>query len=70
MKGKEEVSERMITEKEANPLSDVEFEEWVIRKLNEHKQNYQKPQGNYNELTAKYTNMKKEKKLSTRAKRT
>ena len=50
----------MLNEKEANPLSDVEFEEWVIRKLNEHKQNYQKPQGNYNELTAKYINMKKE----------
>ena len=38
----------------------------VIRKLTE---NYQKLQGNYNELTANYINMKKEIKLSTRAKR-
>ena len=31
-----------------------------MRKLNELTQNYQKLQGNYNELTAKYINMKKE----------
>ena len=31
-----------------------------MRKHNELTQNYQKQQGNYNELTAKYINMKKE----------
>ena len=59
MKGKEEGSERMLTEKEASQLSDVEFKELVMRKLNELTQNYQKLQGNYNELTANYINMKK-----------
>ena len=33
MKGKEEVSERMLTEKEASQLSDTEFKAMVIRKL-------------------------------------
>ena len=56
----EEVSERMLNEKEASQLSDTEFKELVIRKLNELTQNYQKLQGNYNELTANYINMKKE----------
>ena len=60
MKGKEEVSETMLNEKEASQLSDVEFKELVIRKLHELPQNYQKLQGNYNELTANYINMKKE----------
>ena len=46
MKGKEEVSERMLTEKEASQLSDTEFKAMVIRKLTE--------------LTANYLNMKKE----------
>ena len=32
----------------------------VIRKLTELTENYQKLQGNYNELTANYINMKKE----------
>ena len=32
----------------------------VIRKLTEITENYQKLQGNYNELTANYINMKKE----------
>ena len=50
----------MLNEKEASQLSDVEFKEFVIRKLSELTQNYQKQQGNYNELTAKYINMKKE----------
>ena len=59
-KGKGEVSETMLNEKEASQLSDIEFKEMVIRKLNELTQNYQKQQGNYNELTAKYINMKKE----------
>ena len=60
MKGKGEVSETMLNEKEATQLSDIEFKELVIRKLNELTQNYQKLQGNYNELTANYINMKKE----------
>ena len=63
MKGKEEASESMLTEKEANQLSDTEFKAMVIRKLtelSELKGNYQKLQGNYTELTANYINMKKE----------
>ena len=53
----------MLTEKEANQISDTEFKAMVIRKLtelSELKENYQKLQGNYNELTANYINMKKE----------
>ena len=60
MKGKEEASETMLTEKEATPLSDTEFKEMIIRKLTEFselKDNYQKLQGNYNQHT--------EKKIST-----
>ena len=63
MKGKEEASERMLTEKEAIQLSDTEFKAMVIRKLTELtdlKEKYQKLQGNCNELTATYINMKKE----------
>ena len=60
MKGKEEASERMLTEKEASQLSDTEFKALVIRKLTELTENYQKQQENYNELTANYINMKKE----------
>ena len=60
MKGKEEASETMLTEKEASQLSDTEFKAMVIRKLTELRENYQKLQGNYNELTAKYINMKTE----------
>ena len=60
MKGKEEVSERMLSETEATQLSDTEFKAMVIRKLNELTENYQKLQGNYNELTANYINMKME----------
>ena len=59
-KGKEEASERMLTEKEASQLSDTELKAMVIRKLTELKENYQKLQGNYNELIANYINMKKE----------
>ena len=51
---------KMLSEKEANQLSDVEFKELFIRKLNELTENYQKLQGKYNELTANYINMKKE----------
>ena len=60
MKGKEEASERMLTEKEASQLSDTEYTAMVIKKLTELTENYQKLQGNYNELTANYINMKKE----------
>ena len=35
MKGKEEVSETMLNEKEASQLSDIEFKALVIKKLNE-----------------------------------
>ena len=51
-KGEEEASERMLNEKEATPLSDTEFKAIVIRKLTELTENYQKLQGNYNELIA------------------
>ena len=60
MKGKEEISETMLYEKEASQLSDTEFKVLVIRKLNDLTQNYQKLQGNYNELTANNINMKKD----------
>ena len=46
--------------KEASQLSDIEFKAMVIRKLNEHTENYQNLQGNYDELTVNYINMKKE----------
>ena len=59
MKGKEEVSETMLNEKEATQLSDIDFKALVIRKLNELIQNYQKLQENYYELTANYINMEK-----------
>ena len=55
MKGKEGASERMLTEKEASQLPDTDFKAMVIRKLtelNKLTENYQKLQGNYNELTA------------------
>ena len=59
MKGKEEVSERMLTEKEASQLSDTEFKAMVIRKLSE-----------LSELTEKYqqlqeTTMNLLQKIST-----
>ena len=50
----------MLDEKEASQQSDIEFKELVIRKLNELTENYQKLQGNYNELTANFINMKRE----------
>ena len=46
-KGKEEASERMLTEKEASQRSDTEFKAMVIRKLTELTENYQ----NYRETT-------------------
>ena len=60
MKGKEETSERMLTEIEKSQLSDTEFKAMVIRKLTELTENYQKIQENDNEHTANYFNMKKE----------
>ena len=60
MKRKGGVSETMLNEIEASQISNNEFKEVVIRKLNELTQNYQKWQGNYNEHTANYINMKKE----------
>ena len=47
MKGKEEASERTLTEKEATQLSDTDFKAMVIRKLTELTGKYQKLQGNY-----------------------
>ena len=49
MKGHEEASERMLTEKEATQLSDTEFKAMVIRKLTEISElteNYEKLEGN------------------------
>ena len=69
MKRKEEAAEKMLNEKEASQLSHIEFKELVIRKLNELTQNYQKLQGNYNELTENCINMKKDIETSNRAKR-
>ena len=69
MKGKGELSETMLNEKEVSQLSDIELKAMVIRKLNDLTQNYQKLQGNYKEFTANYINMKWKKKLPTRAKR-
>ena len=60
MKGKEEASERTLTEKEASQLSDTEFKANDIRQLTELTENYQKLQGNYNELTTNYINKEKE----------
>ena len=42
MKRKGEFSETMLNEKKASQLSDNEFKELVMRKLNELTQNYQK----------------------------
>ena len=62
MKRKEEVSETMLTEKEASQLSDTEFKNsyqevhWAHRELPE---TTGKLQGNYDDLTGNYINMKK-----------
>ena len=45
MKGKEEASETMLTEREVTQLSDTEFKAMVIRKLTELTDNYKKLQG-------------------------
>ena len=49
----------MLNEIEASQLSDIEFKAMVIRIPIELTENYQKLQGNYNELTANYINMKR-----------
>ena len=59
MKGKKEASERMLTEKKASQLSDTKSKAMVMRKLTELTENYQKLQGNYNEITPNYINMKR-----------
>ena len=59
-KGKEEASERILNEIEASQLSETEIKAMVIRKHNELSENYQKLQGNYEELTARYISMKKD----------
>ena len=49
----------MLNEIKASQLSDTEFKAVVVRKLTELfelKENYQKLQGNYNELTPNYIN--------------
>ena len=66
MKGKEEVSETMLNEKEAGQLSDIEFKELIIRKLNELTKNYQKLQGNYHDSLQTISTWKRKWKLSTR----
>ena len=53
-KGKEEYSEKVLSEIEESQLSDIEFKAMVIRKLNELSVNYQKLQGNFEELIANY----------------
>ena len=59
IKGKEEAPERVLNDVEASQMSDIEFKEMVIRKLNELTENYQKLQGSSNELPENYINMKK-----------
>ena len=50
----------MLNKIEANQLSDIEFKTMVIRKLDEFSANYQKLQVTYEEVTAKYINIKKD----------
>ena len=69
MKGKEELSERMLNEIETSQLSDTKLKALVIRKLNELSAKYQTLQGNYDELTANYISIKRTWNQSTRAKR-
>ena len=59
----------MINEIEATQLSDIDFKTMVIRKLNVLTKNYQKLQGNYNELTANYINRKRKIETINKAKR-
>ena len=50
----------MLNEIETSQLSDNDFKAMVIWKLNDITENFQKLQGNYDELTANHINMKKE----------
>ena len=45
MKGKEEVSETMLSEIDASQLSHIEFKAMVIRKLTEPTENYKNYRG-------------------------
>ena len=58
----------MLNEIEGSQLLDTEFKAMVIRKFNELTENYQKLQGNEDELTANYINMKKEIETIKKAK--
>ena len=53
-KEKEESSGRVLNEIEASQLSNIEFKTMAKRKLNELSVNYQKLQGNFEELIANY----------------
>ena len=69
MKGKGEVSETMLNEKEESQLSEIEFKELAIRKLNE----LTEIAKNYRETTMNslqtISTWKRKLKLSTRAER-
>ena len=58
MKGKEEVSETMLTEKEASQLWDSEFKEMVMRKLNELTHKYKELSENYISIEKRNRNYK------------
>ena len=51
-KGKEEASERMLTEIEASKLSHIEFKVMVIRKLNKLSKNYREATRNLLQTTS------------------
>ena len=59
MKGKEEASERMLNEIEASQLSMLSSKHWLLASSLS-SQRTTRQQGNYNELTTNYINMKKE----------
>ena len=48
----------MLNEIGLSQISDIELNTMVIKKLNELSANFQKPQGNYEELTAQYISIK------------
>ena len=58
-KGKEESTRRMLSENEANNLSDIEFKIMVIRMLKELSENYKELYESYKELIGNYISMKK-----------
>ena len=59
----------MLNEIKASQLSDIEFKAMVIMEFNGLTENYQKLQGNYNELTANYINRKRKIETINKAKR-